>query len=336
MTGIELCREIHEQELTAPYFILVTGRVSTADLVAGISSGADDFIAKPFNGEELKVRLMAGQRTIELRDKLQAQSVELQKQFEKQEQLAQQSLQDLQMASDILSDQLPSNLLNNANVNVFGFLKPASTIGGDFYNHFWLDDEHIGFYLLDVVGHGVPAALFAFMLAKTILPSEGLLIKNGVIEKPSQVARALNEKFTSSSSEFQYFTMCYGVLNVKTGAGKLCQAGSPYPVVVRADGSSEKLGNGGYPIGMIPAVEYEDVEFELSSGSRFLLYSDGITEAENEQHKPLGLDGLLTIFKSSANTPLDVAVKSSYLIANKWSGSNLINDDVSMLAIEIS
>ncbi|MEJ2212993.1 MAG: response regulator transcription factor, partial [Gammaproteobacteria bacterium] len=79
MTGLELCQKISQEKFDQPYFIMVSGRDTTADLVAGMNAGADDFIAKPFNGEELLVRLKAGQRTIKMRFQLESQSSELQK-----------------------------------------------------------------------------------------------------------------------------------------------------------------------------------------------------------------------------------------------------------------
>jgi len=334
MTGIDLCRKVREEAFNHPYFILVTGRDSTADLVAGMGSGADDFIAKPFNGEELLVRLKAGQRTIEMRHKLESQSVELKKHIDRQQKLAEQSMQDLQMASEILTDHLPDNSLHQSDLNIYGYLKPASTIGGDFYNYFRLDENHVGFYSLDVVGHGVPAALFAFMLARTIVPGEGLLMKNNSIVKPSEVARALNTKFLNKSSSLQYFTMTYGYINSTTGKGKLSQAASPYPILINQDGSIEKLGDGGYPIGIIPGADYEDINFELAPGSRLLLYSDGLIEVEKESQQQLGFDGLSLVFKSNSDRPLDKAVISSYDTIKRWSGKNTMDDDVSMLALE--
>jgi sigma-B regulation protein RsbU (phosphoserine phosphatase) len=335
MSGIELCRKVREEDLNNPYFILVTGRDTTSDLVAGMDSGADDFIAKPFNGEELLVRLRAGQRTIEMRYKLESQSVELKKHIDRQERFSEQTKKDLLMASEILSDHLPENLLNQPNLNIYGFLKSANDIGGDFYNYFKLDDNHVGFYSLDVVGHGVPAALFAFMLARTIVPGESLLMKNDRYVRPSEVTRALNNKFLNKSSTPQYFTMIYGVINMKTGKGQLCQAGSPYAILARQDGTCEKLGDGGYPVGIIPGAEYEDINFELSPGSRLLLYSDGLTEMENKSKEQLGLDRLKQVFMLNIDRPLNTAVQTSYDIVKKWADKDIMNDDISMLALEV-
>ena len=335
MTGIDLCRKVRQEEFNHPYFILVTGRDTTADLVAGMESGADDFIAKPFNGEELLVRLKAGQRTIEMRHKLESQSVELKKHIDKQERLAEQSKKDLLIASEILTDHLPENLLNKPDLNIYGFLKPASDIGGDFYNYFKLDDNHVGFYSLDVVGHGVPAALFAFMLARTIVPGDGLLMKNNRIVRPSDVVNSLNNKFLNKSSTPQYFTMTYGFINMRTGKGQLCQAGSPYTIISNQDGTCEKLGDGGYPVGIIPGAEYEDINFELAPGSRLLMYSDGLIEVENKSHKQFGYDGLVQVFKLNQDRPLNTAVQMSYDIIKRWSSKTDMDDDVSMLALEI-
>jgi phosphoserine phosphatase RsbU/P len=335
MTGLELCQKISQEKFDQPYFIMVSGRDTTADLVAGMNAGADDFIAKPFNGEELLVRLKAGQRTIKMRFQLESQSSELQKHIEKQEIAAEQSKNDLAMASEILTDHLPKNRVNDEQLNIYGFLKPASDIGGDFYNYFKLDENHKGFFLLDVVGHGVPAALFAFMLARSILPEGEFLVNANGYSRPSEVIRKLNNKFLNNSATPQYFTMTYGVINTKTGKGMLCQAGSPHSIILSEDGECQKLGDGGYPVGIIPGADYEDIQFELKPGSRLMLYSDGLIEAENESQKQFGLERLTQVFKLNKDRTLKQAVESCFELIKRWAGQEYMADDISMLTLEI-
>lgn len=338
MSGLDLCREVHRDEPNPPYFILVTGRDTTSDLVAGIDAGADDFITKPYNGEELLVRVRAGQRSIKMRHKLESQKVELQKHIQAQNEASEQSRKDLELAAEVLNEHLPENQLNNNGYNAYGLLKSANSIGGDFYNYFRLDKNHVAFYAFDVVGHGVPAALFAFMLARSIVPgkaTDNFLTGINGINRPSHVVQRLNERFLNKSSTPLYFTMTYGVLNIKTGNGQLCQAGSPYSIICSSTDGCQQLGDGGYPVGIIPGADYEDTAFKLDKGDRLMLYSDGIIEAENEQKNQLGVDRLKSVFERNKNASLKVAVDACYQISRIWSKKDAMDDDISMLAIEI-
>jgi sigma-B regulation protein RsbU (phosphoserine phosphatase) len=337
MTGLELCQQIRKDGFGDPYFILVTGRDTTSDLVAGMEAGADDFIAKPFNREELRVRLIAGRRMMEMRQSLEKQNLELQKYIEREAEAAEQTRQDLDMASKMLVDLLPENIALTSSSSASGVFQPAAAIGGDFYSFFKLDDLHIGFYLLDVAGHGIPSALLSFTLARTISPvpkSESILFENGIVRNPSAVVNELNQRFVSHVDSGQYFTIIYGVIDAISGDGQICQAGHPHPFIIYQDGGTEMIGEGGLPVGMLPDADYDDIYFHLPSNSRLVIFSDGVTECENSENEHFGIERFMGSMAEKRNESLQQATDSVFQEVLKWRADTEYHDDTTFIALE--
>ena len=222
-------------------------------------------------------------------------------------------------------------------VEVFGRLKPANALGGDVLNHFMLDDHHLAFYLIDVVGHGVSAALNAFRLSKTLVVNDekqSVLYKEQQLRAPGEVAAVLNEQFFDPHSTSQYFTMVYGVLNVLSGEGIFCQAGSPSPVICSPDGECVDAGHGGFPVGLIDNASFDEYRFTLQPGQRLFIFSDGFVELDPEncpgqQHR---FNALLS---TTAQQPLPDAISTCYEHAEKWLAHSDQPDDMSLLAIQM-
>lgn len=335
--GLDLCRTVREQEFNNPYFILVTGRDTTADLVEGIEAGADDFISKPFNREELRVRLIAGQRIMKMRGALEEQNRQLQFYIDQERYFSEQTREELSMASEMLGQMLPDNRTFSENIHVGVFFKPASGIGGDFYNFFRLDDTHIGFYVLDVAGHGIASALISFSLARAISPlpkGESILFDGDQIREPADVVSDINKRFLSQETGGKYFTMIYGVMHSESGSGTLCQAGHPHPVILTKDGGSELLGNGGFPIGIFEGADFDNVAFTLSKGSRLVLYTDGITEIQDTTGAQAGIDRLVRCLSGWQNVPLQGLIDHFASDLQSISGSQPQSDDMALVVIE--
>ncbi|NHX28342.1 serine/threonine-protein phosphatase, partial [Escherichia coli] len=148
--------------------------------------------------------------------------------------------------------------------------------------------RRLGFYNIDVSGHGVTSALMTACLAGYL--NGQYLEQNIALERrfasffalrpPDEVAQLLNERLLADTGVEEYFTMAYGIADLATGLIRLVQAGHPHPMVQRADGRIEFVGDGGVPVGLIPGAGYESFEIRLGPGDRLLLYSDGFTEAE--------------------------------------------------------
>ena len=375
MDGVELCRRLRKSDRQHyTYVVLFTGKDQDDDMIVAMEAGADDFLTKPVQARELEVRIEAGRRVLSLEESLNTKNRELESVNEALKASQQRIQQDLKAAAAIQQDLLPKAPLDCFPVELAWDFMPADELAGDIFNFYPLDDDHMGFYLADVSGHGVPAAMLSVHLSKTLSaePRQDSLVRLSeqdkgsahttekksffgglnfggqklinesfrVYREPKDVAARLNNQFESNDDSMLYFTMIYGVLNTRTGIGTLCQAGHPYPMICRSDGSVQRLGAGGFPIGLMPDATYEQVEFQLHPGDRLLLYSDGITECINPDKEAFGEERLAECLRDCQSSSLQKTVEQVKSRLAGWHGpeqtSFNLNDDASMLAIELS
>ncbi|MGG1635305.1 PP2C family protein-serine/threonine phosphatase [Paenibacillus sp. NRS-1760] len=184
---------------------------------------------------------------------------------------------ELQIAGSIQLSFLPTTMpSSNEPFDVCALLKSAKEVGGDFYNFFKIDKEHLFFTLGDVSDKGIPAALFMAMTLS--------LIKGKMNAKlsPGELLEMVNDELCTDNAQL-FATIICGVLNIATGEVVLSDGGHCTPYIVKADGSvlPIKLPKG-IPLGSFPEFTYRNQTIELEHGDRFVLYTDGITEAENE------------------------------------------------------
>ncbi len=160
------------------------------------------------------------------------------------------------------------------------------------------------------------------------------------VASPAEVVRILNGRFCSDEVEIvSYFTMIYGVIDLDTGEGKLCQAGHPTPFIVSPDGEVRAVGSGGAPVGLMPDLSWTDVDFTLAAGERLCLFSDGITECENLAGEQFGPQRLQEALRHGAALGLnDLLAQFARHLIHWRSGENqeqpTMADDVSLLVIE--
>ncbi len=343
MNGIEFCRKIREDNYFDRYIyvILLTARRDQLDLVEGMEAGADDFMGKPFNKEELRVRIRAGERVIQLEKILEERNKKLRE--------AQDSLQkDLQAAASLQKSLLPDKKESQPFLS-HGFryewlYVPAAFIGGDSINFLRLDSNHAGFYIVDVAGHGIPSAMTSVMLHQTLSAANGQagLLKDDIsftphvyIRPPAEALYELNNTSQHENDAMNYFTMIYGVMDVRTSRITLAQAGHPPAILLRADGSAELVeGAGGVPIGMLPDMLYDETELTLSLHDRLFFYTDGITECENRFGEQFSQERLIETLIKYANLPLDEIVAELAAEIRLWRGSTTYDDDITLFAIE--
>jgi sigma-B regulation protein RsbU (phosphoserine phosphatase) len=344
MTGLDLCRKIRASGgPNYTYFILCTSRGEKEDLIEGMDAGADDFLVKPINKEELRVRVRAGQRVLDLERSLEDRNTELSASNDQLRAAYQQIEEDLKAAAGMQTSLLPSPCSFTLGVRSEWRFKPASYVAGDIFNVFPIDQRQVGFYMLDVSGHGVPAAMLSMTLhaVLTANTSEGSPLKRlnratGVYEvtPPAEAAGALNCRFQSKDD--RYFTMVYGVLDTESGRLRLTQAGHPNPVLIQNGSDLKVLGEGGAPIGLWPDMQYDAIEAQLHPGDRLVLYSDGIVECANGQGAPFGEDRLLRYLRNASLKPLDQLLAGLETEMEDWHGSAEFDDDVSLLALELA
>jgi len=222
------------------------------------------------------------------------------------------------------------------------FFYPHTFVAGDTFNVHRLDETHIGFYVIDVVGHGVAAAMQSVTLSRLLSPltSADSLLKPSIPEppyyrlnSPEVIARTLNDRFQSDTGVLRYFTMVYGILDLASNRIRLTQAGHPMPLHQRGQ-SVTSVGLGGFPVGMFPGIQYEAHEFDFLPGDRFVLYSDGVTECSSPAGSDFSIEQLATLLRDKRDMSLQKAVNEIEIELCHWRGSNTFQDDVTLLAIE--
>jgi hypothetical protein len=183
--------------------------------------------------------------------------------------------EQLRLAGLVQQDFLPAQLPNSDEVRWATLFLPAEWVSGDIYNIVRLDEQHIGFYVADVVGHGIPAALLTIFVKQALVMRE-TIESNYRIFPPAEVMNNLNARMAAQKlSGYQFATCCYCLLNLKTLHLTYARAGHPYPVLVRPREEPLQLEIRGSLLGVFEQSEYGQQTIQLQRGDKFLLYSDG-------------------------------------------------------------
>jgi len=342
LTGPELCRRLRSQAADHyTYFILCTSRGEKADLIEGMEAGADAFLVKPLSKEEMRVSVRAGERVLDLERGLAERNRELHGINANLQAAYARIEKDLKAAAWMQANLLPSPSPRILNVVSEWRFRPCGFVAGDIFNVFEVDTHRVGFYLLDVSGHGVPAAMLSVTLSMVLSPdsAHGTPLKrynqarNAFdVLPPAEVVAELNRRFQGKDD--QYFTMVYGLLDTVTGEIALTQAGHPNPILLRPGQPPEMLGDGGVPVGLLPEVDYETTFARMQPGDRLLLYSDGIAECADPEGTPFGEPRLLDYLAENAAKPMGELLQGLETAGELWRAGQPFEDDVSMLFLE--
>ncbi len=250
---------------------------------------------------------------------------------------------DVEAAAQLQRQLLPAQLPAVAGIRFAWEYRPCAGLGGDGLNIFWLDDDHVGLYVLDVSGHGVAAALLAVTLAHLLSPSrnQSSLLRvprpdaqGYQIVPPAEVARQLNQWLLANPVGDKYFTILYGILNVHTR--RLCYVSAGHPPLLHAPANTEPalLCAPGYPIGWVDNAEFEETFLLLQPGDRLFLYCDGLTDAIGPAGEQFGVERLQRTIASSAGESLDACTQRLIQEVLEWA-ENDPQDDLSVLAVAI-
>jgi sigma-B regulation protein RsbU (phosphoserine phosphatase) len=354
LDGYELCRRIRSSDFSQYiYIVLLTGKNEKQDLVLGMEAGADDFITKPFDAGELKVRLQAAVRLINLQKQLIHVNRELDEKNRQLNDMYESIKMDLESAAQIQKTLLPDRKVSLPGYDFDWLFLPSTFIAGDIFNIFQIGAHHVNFYLIDVSGHGIPAALLSTTLSRVLSPQSAIPLYVSVVEaanpafdrrknpmislnSPAEVAMALNKRFMSYDEYMQYFTMIYGTIDLQNNTVKLTQAGHPPPIYQPPGGNIQTIGGGGFPIGLVPDAEYTDVTFQFEPGGRLFLFSDGITECFDQNDTMFGMEALQDAIQTGKNLPLNEQMAQLRQRITRFRGCDTFEDDISLLAIERS
>jgi phosphoserine phosphatase RsbU/P len=338
--GLDLCRMIRGHSFPQyVYVILCAGKDERPDLVSGMEAGADDFITKPVDFGELRVRVMAAQRVMQLQSDLAAQRQRLDKLNHQLKEAHSRMARDLEAAAATQIRLLPTIYDLHPRVRLDWLFIPSRSLSGDMLNYFMADERHLAFYQLDVSGHGIPAALLSVTVSRILLPLEGSpSIRVSPIDRrlelvaPAEVVAELNSRFQSEDD--LYFTIVYGILDVFTRELRFCQAGHPGPVLMRRNASPVVLGAGGFPVGMIQGMTYDEKVLQLEAGDRIIVYSNGLSECENAVSIRYEQQRLTEMLDQNRDGSLEALMNGVREALGTWRGQAEFADDISVLALE--
>jgi len=319
MDGLEVCRNVKSiSSLANTYFILLTSRDGVEDIVKGLENGADDFLPKPIRKDEFKARVRAGLRLHQANKDLEFQKLRLEA--------------DQAQAAEYVRSLLPKTL--NGKVNINSYFQPSTQLGGDSFDFYWVDQDHLVIYLLDVSGHGVGAALLSVSVIN-LLRTKGLQSKNvnEIVDltDPSQVLKTLNEYFQMSKYNDLYFTIWYGVYNKNTQKLTYSSAGHPPAILISPSIPDQPrcLKTSGLPIGIIPEAIYQNASCSVEPQNELYIFSDGVYEMTQKDNKVRTFDDFLELLKTlTGDLKLDQIVSHAIAIAKY---GDQFEDDFSLL-----
>lgn len=345
MSGIELIHKIRETERAGYiYVILLTSKSEQASLVTGLTTGADDYLTKPVNKDELKARLQPGLRIIGLEHRLAERHRELENRNRLLADVNGKMKSDLDAAAQIQQAFLPGRDQDIPGIKFTWHYSPCSELAGDMLNVLHLDDDHVGVYMLDVSGHGVQAALMALTAcrylsshkdASSVLWEREDGSTDYRLRSPAAATEQLNARFVAQSLTEQYFTLVYGVLNHRSGEFRYAVAGHPAPVHLNSPDHSAYLPGDGMPIGIIE-TDYEEHSIHLEAGDRLIFYSDGVTECMNVADELFGGKRLLQSLRNQTDDSLETTLSNILGNIQTWCGEVPFHDDISILALEFN
>ena len=236
---------------------------------------------------------------------------------------------ELNVATQIQADMLPRifpAFPERSEFDIYATMTPAKEVGGDFYDFFLVDDDHIALVMADVSGKGVPAALF-MVIAKT-------LIKNHALagESPSQILSNVNDQLCEGNEAELFVTVWLAIVQLSTGKGIAANAGHEHPALRRADGSYELVVYRHSPaVAAMEGMRFKEHEFELHPGDGLFVYTDGVTEATNSELKLFGTDNMLDALNRDPMAAPGVLLKNVRDGIDTFVGDMDQFDDITML-----
>ncbi len=298
--------------------IFLTADENRESETRGLQLGAMDFIRKPFVPEVLVLRV---QHTIEL-VRLQRRLIQENKRI----------TSELAMASRIQLAMMPgvsSPFKDRPELEIDASMDPVREVGGDFYDFFFVDDDHLCLVIGDVSGKGMPAALF-MMASKILLADNAKMGKS-----PARILEDTNAAIYANNREDMFVTVWVGILELSTGRLTAANAGHEYPVLQNLEGRFELIKNRhGVMVGIFPDRRYEEYTLRLSPGTKLFIYTDGITESTSESDEFFGPVRLLdALNRNAAGAPRQVLSGVRQAIAEFSRGSSQA-DDMTMMCVE--
>ncbi|MBQ2093305.1 PP2C family protein-serine/threonine phosphatase [Ruminococcus sp. JL13D9] len=238
---------------------------------------------------------------------------------------------ELGVAKRIQADMLPNEfpfLPERGEFDLYASMNPAKEVGGDFYDFFMVDNDHLALVMADVAGKGIPAALF--------MMSSKILIKNHTMSggSPGAVLRTVNNQICENNREEMFVTVWLGILDLRDGKLVSANAGHEYPVLKTPDGDFELIkGKHSFVIGGMEGMKFRESEMVLEPGSKLFLYTDGVPEAENQNEEQYGYERFLKALNSKKDGTPEELLEATRNSVKAFVQDHVQFDDLTMLCV---
>ena len=241
---------------------------------------------------------------------------------------------ELALATRIQADMMPNvfpAFPDRTDVDIYAYIKPAREVGGDFYDFFLIDDEHLCMIIGDVAGKGIPAALF-MMAVKIILGTQVISGKS-----PAAVLEATNAMIYPSNREEMFATVWLGILDLTNGRLRAVSAGHEYPILRESGGEYKLLKDKhGFVVGALENVKYREYEIMMKPGTRLFVYTDGVPEAVDAQDNMFGTARMVDVLNQDPDASPETVLNSMQEAVESFAGEAPQFDDMTMMCIEYS
>ena len=322
MDGLTLLAKVNEMHNPAMRVIMVSAYGDMTNIRQAMNNGAFDFATKPIDMDDLA-------RTIEKAIEQIHYVHESQKEHTQLESLK----EDLVSAKEIQQSFLPMGFPpfpeDSDKLDIYASMSAAKDVGGDFYDFFRIDDDHIALVIADVCGKGIPAALF-MAVSRTIIHSKGM---QGV--SAAECLAESNQLLANSSVNCMFVTVFYAIFNMKTGLVTYSNGGHNPPHVVRASGTIEQLPvDRQYMVGIFAEEKYAEKTLQLEHGDTLVMFTDGVTEAMDSNFRMFGTDRLNKILTMVAGKSSQEIVESIKAGIADFVEDAEQSDDITMLVLK--
>ena len=239
---------------------------------------------------------------------------------------------ELELASKIQSSMLPSifpAFPERGDVDIYAVMDPAREVGGDFYDFFFIDPDHLGIVIADVSGKGIPGALF-MMISKVILQNCA-----SIGGSPAEIMKRTNKMICANNKEEMFVTIWFGILDVSSGQMKAVNSGHEYPAFRKKDGKFELMKEKhNIATGIMEGVSYSEYEIQMNPGDKIFLYTDGVPEATSKEMELYGTDRLIDALNQKGDgTPYDILMEVRHSV-NEFVKDAEQFDDLTMMCVE--
>ena len=316
MDGLTLLEKLPDVD-TDLRSVVISAYGDIKNIRAAMNRGAFDFVTKPIDFDDLRMTVERGLRQLEMwreatvaRDQLQALQSEL------------------DVANRMQQSILPKIFPQTDQYEIYGSMIPARNVGGDFFDLIRLEHGKIGIAIADVSDKGIPAALF-MMSSRTVLKGSALSY-----EDPGKVVTMANEQLQEGNEAQMFVTLFYAVYDPATGVLRYANGGHNPPLIVHQDGSSTTLPlTGGVALGVMPDLEFETHEAALQPDEALVLYTDGVSEAENLDNEEFGMERFKAVFAGSPPASARATNDAIFAAVSEFAGERSQSDDITCLVV---